>query len=49
MEMIEYADHKGVIENQFNTNATLLNEESAGRLIEAGLNIGQDNCFFRRV
>ena len=36
-ELVKYAKNKGVIEVMFNTNATLLTEEMAMGLIEAGL------------
>ena len=37
VEMVRYAKEKGVLEVMFNTNATLLTEEKARGLIEAGL------------
>lgn len=37
IEMVKYAKDKGVIEAMFNTNATLLTEEKAKGLIDAGL------------
>jgi len=37
VEMVKYAKGKGVIEVMFNTNATLLTETMAKRLIDAGL------------
>lgn len=36
-EMIAYAKKKGIIDTMFHTNATLLDEEKAAKLIEAGL------------
>lgn len=36
-DMVRYAKDKGIIEVMFNTNATLLSEETARALIEAGL------------
>jgi len=42
VEMIEYAKQAGVIDVMFNTNATLLNEEVARKLIDSGL----DKLFF---
>jgi radical SAM protein with 4Fe4S-binding SPASM domain len=37
VEMVKYAKDKGIIEVMFNTNATLLTEDMAKRLIAAGL------------
>jgi len=36
-QMVKYAKDKGILEVMFNTNATLLSEETAKALIEAGL------------
>ena len=36
-EMVAYARNKGVVEVMFNTNATLLDEERARKLVQAGL------------
>ncbi|MFC1590161.1 radical SAM/SPASM domain-containing protein [Candidatus Omnitrophota bacterium] len=37
IEMVRYAKKSGIIETQFNTNATLLDEERSEQLITAGL------------
>lgn len=37
VEMVEYTKKRGIIEAQFNTNATLLTEEKSEELINAGL------------
>ena len=42
VERIKYAKDKGIMDVMFNTNATLLTEEMAHRLLEAGL----DDIFF---
>lgn len=42
IDMIRYAKEKGLVDVMFNTNATLLTEKNARRLIESGL----DKLFF---
>jgi len=42
VEMVEYAKNAGVVDVMFNTNATLLDEETSRRLIASGL----DKLFF---
>lgn len=37
VDMVKYAKNKGIMEVQFNTNATLLTPEMSKRIIEAGL------------
>lgn len=37
VDMVKYAKKKGILEVQFNTNGTLLNEEKINELIDAGL------------